>query len=216
MTYVKECPKCHREFQAESERHKVCPDCKRAVGLAAVHRWREKNRDEINARLREKLKADDAYRQKMREQARRRYAAKHPMREHHCIECGALLQAPNAKRCPRCAQEKQREIMREWARNKRAELKAEKNKQAETTMDESVSRAKQANVKIQKAHRMREDDARQKAAAVEKRIAAGVAMLKDIYVRRQAEKRKKKAAVHVSFPHVCECDCAAWTGRDWW
>ena len=31
MTYVKECPKCHRTFEAESSRVKVCPDCKRAV-----------------------------------------------------------------------------------------------------------------------------------------------------------------------------------------
>ena len=216
MAYLKECPRCHRMFEAESERAKVCPDCKRAVGLSAVHRWRERNRDEINARQRERLKADDAYRQKMREQARRRYAAKHPKKDHFCVECGRLLQAPNAKRCPSCAQEKQREIMREWAKNKRAEIKAEKSKQAEVPMDESVSRAKQANVKIQKAHRVREDDARRKAAAEEKRIAAGVAMLKDIYARRQAEKRKKKATVHVSFPHVCESDCAAWTGRDLW
>lgn len=216
MAYLKECPKCHKEFQTESERVKVCLDCKRAAGLAAVRRWRERNRDEINARQRERLKADDAYRQKMREQARRRYAEKHPKKEHHCVECGKLLQAPNAKRCPSCAQEKQREIMRKWARNKREEIKAEKNKQTEVPMNESVSRAKQANVKIQKAHRVREDDARQKAAQEEKRIAAGVAMLKDIYARRQAEKRKKKATVHVSFPHVCESDCAAWTGRDWW
>lgn len=216
MAYLKECPRCHKEFQTESSRVKVCPDCKRTVCLAAVHRWRAKNRDEINARQRERLKADDAYRQKMREQARRRYAEKHIKKEHHCIECGRLLQAPNAKRCPKCAYERQLVIMREWARKKRAKIKAEKNKQTEITMDESVSRAKQANVKIQKAHRMREDDARQKAAAEEKRIAAGVAMLKDIYARRQAEKRKKKATVHVSFPHVCEGDCAAWTGRDWW
>lgn len=202
MAYLKECPRCHREFQAESERAKVCPDCKRAVGLAAVRRWREKNRDEINAKTRERLKNDTEFRLRMQAQARRRYAEKHPKKEHYCVECGKLLQAPNAKRCPSCAQEKQREIMREWAKNKRAEIKAEKSKQA--------------NVKIQKAHRVREDDARRKAAAEEKRIAAGVAMLKDIYARRQAEKRKKKATVHVSFPHVCESDYAAWTGRDWW
>ena len=71
-------------------------------------------------------------------------------------------------------------------------------------------------MKIEKCHRQRELDASQKAAAEEKRVAAGVAMLKDIYARRQAEKRRKKATVHVSFPHVCESDCAAWTGRDWW
>ena len=201
MEYLKECPRCHRTFQTESKRVFVCPDCKRAVGLAAVRRWREKNRDEINAKTRERLKNDTEFRLRMQAQARRRYAEKHPKKEHYCVECGKLLQAPNAKRCPSCAQEKQREIMREWARNKRAEIKAEKNKQA--------------NVKIQKAHRVREDDARRKAAAEEKRIAAGIAMLKDIYARRQAEKRKK-VKVHVSFPHVCDGDCAAWTGRDWW
>lgn len=216
MTYMKECFKCHRIFETEHKRATVCEACKRANVVSAVRRYREKNRDAINAKTRERLKTDTEFRLRMQEQARRRYAEKHPKREHFCVECGRLLQAPNAKRCPSCAQEKQREIMREWARKKRAEIKAEKNKQTEITMNESVSRAKQANVKIQKAHRVREDDARRKAAAEEKRIAAGVDMLKAIYARRQAEKRKRRVTMHVSFPHVCDGDCAAWTGRDWW
>lgn len=216
MTYVKECPKCHGEFQTERKKATVCEACKHAVQLEGARRWRERNREAINAKIRERLRTDAEFRQKLQERGRRRYAEKHPMREHHCIDCGALLQAHNAKRCPWCAQEKQRQDMREWARKKRAEIKAEKNKQTEATMNESVSRAKQANVKIQKAHRVREDDARRKAAAEEKRVAAGVALLKDIYARRQAEKRKKQATVHVAYPHVCDGDCAAWTRRDWW
>ena len=81
-------------------------------------------------------------------------------------------------------------------------------------MDEAIVRSKKANVKIEKYHREREKDARQKAAAEEKRVAAGVALLKDIYARRQAEKRKNEATVHIAYPHVCEGDCAAWTRRD--
>ena len=83
-------------------------------------------------------------------------------------------------------------------------------------MDEAIVRSKKANVKIEKYHRERELDARQKAAQEEKRVAAGVALLKDIYARRQAEKRKKRVTVHVAYPRVCDGDCAAWTRRDWW
>ena len=213
MTYVKECPKCHREFQTERKKATVCEACKHAVQLEGARRWRERNRESINAKIRERLRTDAEFRQKLQERGRRRYAEKHPMREHHCIDCGAILQAHNAKRCPRCAQEKQRQDMREWARKKRAEIKAEREKKR---MDEAIVRSKKANVKIEKCHRQRELDARQKAAAEEKRVAAGVAMLKDIYARRQAEKRKKQATVHVAYPHVCDGDCAAWTRRDWW
>ena len=217
MAYLKKCPKCHRPFETEHKRVTVCPDCKRAACLAAVHRYQEKNRDAINAKTRERLKTDNEFRLRMQEQARRRYAEKHPKQEHHCVECGTLLQAPNAKRCPRCAHEKQLEDMREWARKKRAEIRAEKNKQAETTMNESVTRAKQANVKIEKAHRVREENARQKAAQEEKRIAAGVDMLKAIYARRQAMKRRIEERKSLpAYPCVCEGDCAAWTQRDWW
>ena len=216
MTIFKECLKCHRMFEGH-KRATVCPDCKRASVRSAVRRYREKNRDEINAKTRERLQTDNEFRLRMQEQARRRYAEKHPRKEHYCIECGTLLQAHNAKRCPRCAHEKQLEDMREWARKKRAEIKAEKNKQAETTMNESVTRAKQVNVKIEKCHRQRELDARQKAAQEEKRIAAGVDMLKAIYARRQALKRRIEERKSLpSYPCVYEGDCPAWTRRDWW
>lgn len=212
MTYMKECPKCHREFQTEHKKATVCPDCKRVSVVAAVRRWKERNRENINAKTRERLKTDTEFRLRMREQARRRYAAKHPKREHYCIECGRLLSVPNAKRCPSCAQEKQRETMREWARKKRAEIKAEKEK----SMDEAIIRSKKANVKIEKYHRERDLDARQKAAQEKKRIAASIVMMKEIYARRQAEKRKKRVTCTVAYPHVCDGDCAAWTRRDWW
>ena len=83
-------------------------------------------------------------------------------------------------------------------------------------MDEAIIRSKKTNVKIEKYHRERDRGARQKAAQEEKRIAASIAMMKEICARRQAEKRKNEATVHIAYPHVCEGDCAAWTSRDWW
>lgn len=56
-------------------------------------------------------------------------------------------------------------------------------------MDDAATLAKKAHVKIEKSHRVRDDDARQRAAQERKRIAAGVDMLKEIYARRQAEKK---------------------------
>lgn len=191
MGCMKECGRCHEMFLAVRSNVGFCPPC------------RAERRKERCA-----------------EKARARYARLHPKKERFCADCGKPLDSIHAERCSYCAALRRLFTAREYARKEREKARAARAAQpkpkVKKSMDEAIVRSKKANVKIEKYHREREKDARQKVAAEEKRVAAGVALLKDIYARRQAEKRKKRATVHVSFPHVCDGDCAAWTGRDWW
>ena len=59
-------------------------------------------------------------------------------------------------------------------------------------MDESLSRAKQASVKVSKMHKAIERDARAKEKAEQNRIAASVALLKKIHAKHQREKRAEE------------------------
>ena len=60
-------------------------------------------------------------------------------------------------------------------------------------MDESISLAKQASVKVSKMHKAMERDARAQEKAEQKRIAASVALLKKIHAKHQREKRAEEA-----------------------
>ena len=59
-------------------------------------------------------------------------------------------------------------------------------------MDESISRAKQASVKVSKMHKSMERDARRKEREEKKRLAASVALLKKIHAKHQREKRAEE------------------------
>ena len=80
--------------------------------------------------------------------------------------------------------------MRITMSRKRAEARAirEVEKKEFAAMDEEVSRAKRATVKRLIADRRREEGAKRKAADEKKRIAAGVALLKEIYARKHGRK----------------------------
>lgn len=125
------------------------------------------------------------------ERARRRYARLHPKEERYCKSCGVLLTVPQAERCPRCAEEWHRELMRISMARKRAEARAirEANKKEAVAMDEGIVNGKRATVKKMKADRARDRDARRKAAEEKKRIAAGVEIIREIVARRNEEKR---------------------------
>lgn len=192
MSCMNECRRCHEMFLAVRSNVGFCPSCR-------AERQREY----------------DAKR------ARARYAKLHPKKERFCAGCGKPLESSHAERCQYCASVRRLFTAREYARKKREEARAARATQpklkVKKTMDEAIIRSKQANVKIEKAHIEREKDARQKAAEEEKRIAAGVDMLKAIYARRQALKRRIEEKKSLpSYPCVCEGDCPAWTRRDWW
>ena len=60
-------------------------------------------------------------------------------------------------------------------------------------MDESISLAKQASVKVSKRHKIMERDARRKEREEKKRLSASVALLKKIHEKFQREKREEEA-----------------------
>lgn len=191
MSCMNECGLCHEMFLAVRRNVGFCPSC------------RAERRKEKSA-----------------ERHRARYALLHPKKERFCADCGKPLDSIHAERCPYCAALRRLFTAREYARKEREKARAARAAQpkpkVKKSMDEAIIRSKKANVKIEKYHRERDLDARQKAAQEKKRIAASIVMMKEIYARRQAEKRKNEATVHVAYPHVCEGDCAAWTRRDWW
>ena len=71
-------------------------------------------------------------------------------------------------------------------------LEPKKKKSEARRMDESLSRAKQASVKVSKMHKAMERDARNKEAEEKKRLAASVALLKKIHAKHQREKRAEE------------------------
>ena len=199
MIYVRICKHCGSYFSAAWYNASTCPDCKKRIKSASRKTYREKYKKELAEKNKERYYRDhEATKARQREQKRLRWARLHHKVERHCPDCGALLESSHAQRCPACAVVHHREYARERSAQKRAERRAmralepKKKKSEAMRMDESISRAKQASVKVSKMHKAMERDARQKEKEEQKRLAASVALLKKIHAKHQREKRAEE------------------------
>ena len=199
MEYVRICKHCGRDFTAGWYNASTCSDCKMRIKSATSKRYREKHKIEIAEKKKERYYRDhESTKAHQREQKRLRWAKLHPKVERHCPDCGVLLESSQAQRCPACAVVHHREQVRERSAQKRAERRAlrelepKKKKPEARRMDESISRAKQASVKVSKMHKAMERDARRKEREEKKRLAASVALLKKIHAKHQREKRAEE------------------------
>ena len=200
MEYVRICKHCGRDFPAEWYNASTCPDCKKRIKSASRKKYREKHKKEIAEKNKKRYYRDhEAMKARQREQKRLRWARLHHKVERHCPDCGALLESSHAQRCPSCAVVHHREQVRERSAQKRAErrtmraLEPKKKKPEARRMDESISLAKQASVKVSKRHKIMERDARRKEREEKKRLSASVALLKKIHEKFQREKREEEA-----------------------
>lgn len=199
MQYVRICKYCGIEFSANWYNASTCTDCKKRIKSATSKKYREKHKKELAEKNKERYYRDhEATKSRQREQKRLRWAKLHPKVERYCPDCGVLLESSQAQRCPACAVVHHREQVRERSAQKRAERRAlralepKKKKPEARNMDESLSRAKQASVKVSKKHKAMERDAMAKEKAEQKRIAASVALLKKIHAKHQREKRAEE------------------------
>ena len=199
MEYVRICKHCGRDFPAEWYNASTCSDCKKRIKSSTSKKYREKHKIEIAKKEKERYYRDhEATKAHQREQKRLRWARLHHKVERHCPDCGALLESSHAQRCQACAVVHHREHVRERSAQKREERRAlralelKKKKPEARHMDESISRAKQASVKVSKMHKAMERDVRAKEKAEQNRIAASVALLKKIHAKYQREKRAEE------------------------
>ena len=200
MEYIRICKHCGRDFPAEWYNASTCSDCKKRIKSSTSKKYREKHKIEIAKKEKERYYRDhEAMKAHQREQKRLRWARLHHKVERHCPDCGALLESSHAQRCQACAVVHHREQVRERSAQKRAERRAlralepKKKKPEARRMDESISRAKQASVKVLKMHKAMERDARRKEREEKKRLSASVALLKKIHEKFQREKREEEA-----------------------
>ena len=198
--YVRICKYCGIEFSANWYNASTCPDCKKRIKSATSKKYREKHKIEIAKKEKERYYRDhESTKNHQRERHRLLWAKLHPKVERHCIDCGALLESSQAQRCPACAVVHHREYARERSAQKRAERRAlralelKKKKPEARNMDESISRAKKASVKVSKMHKAMERDARRKEREEKKRLSASVALLKKIHEKFHREKREEEA-----------------------
>ena len=198
--YVRICKYCGIEFSANWYNASTCPDCKKRIKSASSKKYREKYKKEIAEKNKKRYYRDhEATKARQREQKRLRWARLHHKVERHCPDCGALLESSHAQRCQACAVVHHREYARERSAQKRAERRAlralelKKKKPEARHMDESISRAKQASVKVSKMHKAMERDARRKDREEKKRLSASVSLLKKIHEKFQREKREEDA-----------------------
>ena len=199
MMYVRICKYCGIEFSANWYNASTCPDCKKRIKSASSKKYREKYKKEIAEKNKKRYYRDhEATKARQREQKHLRWARLHHKVERHCPDCGALLESSHAQRCQACAVVHHREYARERSAQKRAERRAlralelKKKKPEARHMDESISRAKQASVKVSKMHKAMERDVRAKEKAEQNRISASVALLKKIHAKYQREKRAEE------------------------
>lgn len=200
MMYVRICKYCGIEFSANWYNASTCPDCKKRIKSETSKKYREKYKKEIAEKDKERYYRDhEATKSRQREQKRLRWAKLHPKVERYCPDCGVLLESSQAQRCPACAVVHHRDQVRERSAQKRAERRAmralepKKKKPEARHMDESISRAKQASVKVSKMHKAMERDARRKEREEKKRLSASVALLKKIHEKFHREKREEEA-----------------------
>ena len=200
MEYVRICKHCGRDFPAEWYNASTCPDCKKRIKSATSKKYREKHKIEIAKKEKDRYYRDhEATKAHQREMHRKRWEKLHHKVERYCPDCGVLLESSHAQRCPACAVVHHLEYARERSAQKRAERRAlralepKKKKPEARRMDESLSRAKQASVKVSKRHKAMERDARRKEREEKKRLSASVALLKKIHEKFQREKLEEEA-----------------------